>query len=176
MKIEKKHIIAIGLGVGVSVFAAFFYLQYKKLMEYCVSFGSVKINNVSLMSIDFDLFLNFKNRANADLTLKNQEYKIYLNDIYITTIQNTSPVILKANSLSPLAVNVKFLPTDFVKNMKGKWVELLSQGTDVKIKIHAKLGVKFMFLSLPVDYTYEAKLSDLAKPTTPPDSSAAKCV
>ena len=58
----KKYVIAGGIAL-VSIVGAFAYLQYKRLMDYCISFKSVKVNSVSLTKINFNLWLNFLNRS-----------------------------------------------------------------------------------------------------------------
>jgi LEA14-like dessication related protein len=163
MKIERKYIVAGGLAV-ISVFLAYGYLQYKKLMEYCLSFKGVKIKGVSAQSIDFDLFLNFTNKSDHDLVIKNQEYKVYLNDKPLAVIRNSATTTLKAKSKTPLGINIK------VDDVAGKinssdWLGLLSKGLNNELVVDIKMNVKYMILSLPVTYKYRAKLSELAKPS-----------
>ena len=76
MKIEKKYIIAGALAV-VSTFLALGYLQYKKLMNYKISFKNLKIKTLSATNISFDIFLNFTNNSNLKFEIIEQQSKIY---------------------------------------------------------------------------------------------------
>ena len=60
MKIEKKHIIAGGLGI-ISVALAAAYWQYTKLMNFKISLKKAVFKKISLTNLDVDLYLNFLN-------------------------------------------------------------------------------------------------------------------
>jgi LEA14-like dessication related protein len=161
MKIEKKYIIAGGLAV-VSVGLAYAYWQYQKLMQYCLSFNSVKIKTVSPQNIDFDLYLNFKNKSSHDLVVKNQSYSVFLNNIQIAQISNANVVNIKANATTPIGINI--VASDISSKIETNLLDILAKGLNNEITVNVKLMVKYMMFRLPVTYTYSAKLSDLTKP------------
>lgn len=161
MKIEKKYIVAGGLAV-ISVGLAYAYWQYQKLMQYCLSFNAVKIKTVTPQNIDFDLYLNFKNKSSHDLVIKSQSYNVLLNNIQIAQISNANPVIAKANVTTPVGINI--VASDISSKLKANLLDILAKGLNNEITINIKMMVKFMVFSLPVTYTYSAKLGDLTKP------------
>lgn len=158
--INKKYLIAGLIGL-VTLSGAALYLQYKKLMDYVIGFKSIKIKKVSFTLFDFDLFLNFQNKSTLKFTIENQSYDVYINNIYVTKLQNDSPVLISPKSTSVIGLNVKFNPQEVLQKL-NKNVATLLVGTDkLMIKIDMKLKVKMWFLTINIPYIYEDSLKNM---------------
>ena len=107
MKIEKKHIVA-GVIAAVSITGALAYLQYKKLMNYCIGFNKIRLNKISSTNADIDVFINFKNQSDLKIEIQSQEYNVYMNDAFLTKASNAKPQVIEPKSTSVIGINVKF--------------------------------------------------------------------
>jgi LEA14-like dessication related protein len=156
----KKWLIVGGLGV-ISVALALGYLQYRKLMNYTVKLGGVKFKQVTSKVFNFDLFIKFTNNSDINFVVSDQEYKVYLNDKFVTKISNAEPVTILPNATNVIPVNVVFDPT-VVLNMLGKNLSsiLLSPET-INIKVDGKLKAKLYGFTKSIPFVFEKNLKDL---------------
>ncbi len=159
-KIEKKYIIA-GVIAVVTFVGAFAYLQYKKMMDYVIKFKGIKIKKISLNLISFDLFLDYTNNSDITFTLKKQVYDVYVNNIFVTTLENTSPNTILKNTTSVLGLNVAFNPKEVLKKIKKNASDLLTNSDKIIIKVDVKLKVKVGIITITVPYVYEDTLKNM---------------
>lgn len=159
-KIKPKHIIVGAIGF-LSVSAALLYWQYKKVMEYKISIKGVSVNKLTLRDVDFNLFLNFLNPSNLKFTIKNQTYLVYINDIYVTTLQNNSPTEIAANSTSVIGLNVKLSPNEIVKAFQGKLLDMLKAAADTKIKLDIKMKMSLYGIPISIPFVYESTVKEM---------------
>jgi LEA14-like dessication related protein len=160
---NRKYWIAGGIAV-VSLLGALAYLQYKKLMDYCISVKRVKINTVGLASINFNIWLNFLNKSSVPFTLMSQTYKVYLNDKYITTLSNNKPNIVKAKTTSEIALNVDINPKSVFKEIGLSVFDMASNYKKIMIKIDMKMKVKLYGITITIPYVYEDTLEGMMLP------------
>ncbi len=159
MKIEKKHIVAAGIA-GVSITAAAAYLQYKKLMNYCIGFKSIKSNTLSMNKVDVNVFLNFKNNSNVKIEIVSQEYQVYFNDKPIIKASNYATQTIQKESKSVIGVNVQFNPSAI-----GNVLNTVLSQSRVALKIEMKLKVKLWFFTVNIPYVYETTLKEILTPS-----------
>lgn len=158
--INKKYLIAGLIGV-VTLTGATLYLQYKRLMDYVISFKSIKIKKVSFTLFDFDLFLNFQNKSTLKFTIESQSYDVYINNIYVTKLENNSPVLINPKSTSVIGLNVKFNPKEVLEKLNKNIANLLVGTDKLMIKIDMKLKVKMWFFTINIPYVYEDSLKNM---------------
>lgn len=172
---HKKYIIAGGIAV-VSIAASAAYLQYKKLMNYCIGFKSVKIKTLTEQKVDFDVFMNMRNNSNVKIEIESQEYNVYLNDKFVTKASNAITQTIAPESLSVVGVNVQFNPKEVFSILKLNFRDLLLNRDKIRIKIDVKLKVKLWFFTVNIPYVYETNLKEMTAPsqTTTPNNSG-KC-
>lgn len=159
MKIEKKHIIIGGLSV-ISVALGTMYWQYTRLMDYVIGFNKIKPNKINTDLVDFNLYLNFKNKSDVKMVIESQDYNVYVNDKFITKASNAIPQTIEAKIPSVIAVNVRFNPSLAGTNL----LSALLQMGNTKIKIDMKLKVKLWFFHVNIPYVYETTIKDLIQP------------
>lgn len=169
MKIEKKHIIGGAIAL-VSITGAIAYLQYKKLMNYCIGFNKIRANKISSTNADIDVFINFKNQSNLKIEIQSQEYNVYLNDAFLTKASNAKAQVIAPNSMSVIGINVKFNPSQAGKNI----LNTLLSGSGIAIRIDMKLKVKFWFFTVNIPYSYKTTLKELMAPS-PAGSTSVIC-
>lgn len=159
MKIERKYIVAGLLGI-VSFALAAGYLAYKKLMDYTLGFKSIKVKKVSIKLIEFDVFLNFLNKSNLGFDIIEQEYKVYMNDKFVSKVVNYSTTKILPNATSVIGVNVKFDPRVVLKVIGKDFKDLILKPDQYIIKTDMKLKVNFYGFKVSIPYVYEDTLKN----------------
>jgi LEA14-like dessication related protein len=129
--------------------------QYNKLMKNTYELKSFVIKKASLQSVTFSVVYAYNNNTDIDINLVGQEYKIYVDDRYITTIKSDVPVILKANAISDIPLDITIDPKDMLYKFKDNLIKALSQKQKLKIKMESTFRVKLGIFTIPVPYPYE---------------------
>jgi LEA14-like dessication related protein len=166
MDAKKKRRLYIAAGV-VSIFAVigvFGYIQYKKLMDYCIGVKRVQVNNIGLNNINFNIWFTFLNKSNVTFTLISQTYKVYLNDKYITTLSNKSPNVVKSEQTSEIALNVDINPKSVFKEMGMGVFDMAMNYKKIMVKLDMKMKVKVLGITVSVPYVYEDTLEAMFLP------------
>lgn len=161
MKIEKKHLIAIGLGV-VCTAAGLAYWQYTRLMNYCIGLNKIKVNAITQTKANLDLLLNFRNKSDIAINILSQDYKVYINNKFIVAATNPEPQLIAPDSMSVISVNIKFNPEKSGQNILSA---ILSMG-NTNIKVDVKLKVKVWLFTVSIPYLYETTIKELMIPST----------
>lgn len=160
MKLEKKHYIAGAIAL-VTITGAALYLQYKKLMNYCISIKSVKINKLKLDNADFNLFLNFKNNSDLKIEIVSQDYTAYLNDKEIAKVTNPKLQIILPKSTSELSVNVFFNPSKLLGTIGNLAQNFALSPEKIVLKVKCKLKVKLYLFTFNIPYEFVTSVKDL---------------
>lgn len=156
MKVEKKYIIAAGLGV-ISIAAGIAYLQYKKIMDYAITFRSLKLNRIAANNVDVDLMLNLQNKSAVKYDILSQEYNVYVGGNLVSSAKNPNKQTILPNSVSPVSVNVKFNPEKSGKDLLNTIINL----RPLLVRVDMKLKVKLWMITVSIPYVYETSLKDL---------------
>jgi len=144
---------------GVAVLGVLAYIQYKRLMDFELSFNSFKLNKLNKDEIDANLYFNFLNKSSLAVDIISQKYDIYINDIYITTATNQINNVVKPKATSIVGVNVKL--TDWTKliTSQSNLLSVLSSLTNLNMKVVEKIYVKVMGIPYTINYTYVKPLT-----------------
>ena len=162
MKIEKKHVVA-GAIMLVSITAGLLYLQYKKIMDWCINITRINLNSFKWEAADIDLYITVRNKSSVKVNLISQEYNVYINDKFVSKISNSTPQVLAPNSDSPLAIKMEFSPknTFALLGMNVSDLLLHPENINIKITMSLKVSVKIGFLNvggtIPFDYVTNLK-------------------
>ena len=163
---NRKYIIAGLIGI-VTIFGALAYLQFKKIMNYTLGFKGIKVRSIGKDLISIDVFLNYTNKADIDITLVEQEYKVFLNNNYVTRASNGSSNLVKANSTSPIGVNVAFDPKNVLNVLNKSYADLLLDPGKITLKVEIKLKVKVVGIKVNIPFTLNTTLKEILKPQQP---------
>jgi len=160
MKINKWAVFSI-VGVAVAGTALYVSKQVKKMMNYTLTYKSIKVNKFTLTTLDFNTYFDYKNNSDIDIKLAEQEYDIYVNDAYITTLKNYQENVLKANATSELGFNVNLNLPELDKKLRINYVKMLADPKAVKLRIEMRWKVRFGFLKIPISYTWNTNLKEI---------------
>ena len=164
----KKYLIAGAIGV-VTIAGALAYLQYKKLMNYALKFKGLKIRKLNFNEFDFDVTLDFINKSDIDFIIERQVYNVYLNDIFVTKLENASPTQIKAKTSSLMGLNVKLNPKSVLEKIGINAVNFVANANKTIFKVDAKLKVKLWFFTINIPFVYQSTLKDMLLP--PPEQA-----
>ena len=162
----KKWIIVGGLSV-ISFALGVAYLQYRKLMNYLIKLKGIKIKAISSSVFDFDLFLNFTNNSDLKFDIVGQEYKVYINDAFVTKLSNKGVINIFPKVTNTIGVNVNFNPTEVFRLLGKNMSSILLSPEKITIKLDLKLKVVLYGITLSIPYVYLSNLKEMmAKPKT----------
>ena len=156
----KKWLLVGAIGI-VTITGAMAYLQYKKIMNYTLKFKGLIIRNLSFTNFDFDIFLDFINKSKVDFVIEKQVYNVYINNIFVTKLENSSPTTIKASSASPMSLNVKLNPKSVLEKIGVNALSFITSADKTMIKVDCKLKVKLWFFSVNIPYVYESSLKEM---------------
>jgi LEA14-like dessication related protein len=161
MKISKKTAIWGGVIALLGVTAVWVNKQVKKMNDFVLTFKKISVNKFNLQELDFNVFYEYKNNADIDINLSSQEYDIYVNGTFITTMTNYAENSLKANSTSSLGFNCKLNLPDLDKKLRLNYFKMVAQPKEVKISVVMKWKVRLGFIKIPISYTWDTDLKEI---------------
>lgn len=159
-KTQKNYLIAGAIGV-VTLAGALAYLQYQKLMQYVITFRSVRVKSITPTLFSFDVFLNFENKSNISFKISNQIYDVYINDVFVTRISNAVETSIAASSVSPVGLNVSFNPQQAWKKLGINALTALKNRDGIIVKIDTKMRVKIGPIGINIPYVYQDTLKNM---------------
>lgn len=151
-----KKLLLIGGGllaiIGVSA-----YENFKKLLEYAITFNRIEVRTAKIDNVNFDLFVNFVNKSNLVLTVVSQQYFAYVNNTLIATITSKTEQKINALTTSVIKTNVILNPT-----LVGKTIGLeFLQGNEIKLNVKILFAVRISVFTITVPYIYTTTLKEL---------------
>ena len=161
MKIGKKTMIWGGVAAILGVTAIWLNNQIKKVKNFTLTFKKITVNKFNLKELDFNVMYDYKNNSDIDINISSQEYDIYVNDVFITTLTNYAENSLKANSTSPLGFNCKLDLPELDSKLRLSYFNMVAQPKEVKIEIVLKWKVRIAFFKMPVKYTWKTNLKEI---------------
>ena len=129
--------------------------QYGKLMKNTYELKSFLIKKASMQSVTMAVVYAYNNTMDIDINLVGQEYKIYVDDRFVTTIKSDVPVILKANAVTDIPLDITVDPKDLYGKFKDNLFKALTQKQKLKIRMDSTFRVKLGIFTIPVPYPYE---------------------
>jgi hypothetical protein len=110
--------------------------------------------------ISFKIWYEYKNKANITITLATQEYDVYINNKYLTTLKSNIPNVLDGSIASNILIDVNLTPADF-KKLDLNIAQVLVAPKSIEIKTIMKWKVKYGILKFPVTYPYIVNLKEV---------------
>ena len=171
MKIEMKKNVnkkviwvsaIVALGAVSTVAGIWLYRQLKKMEDYGLDFKNIIVRKISTTEFIFDQYMIFTNKSNLGVTLAKQEYDVYANNVYITTVKNNTPNDIKAKSESEIGMRVNVNPIELVSKIGLNPIELITSPKKINIKLVMKYKVKVLFFDVSIpEIIYEDTLYNM---------------
>jgi hypothetical protein len=164
----KKGLIIGGVIGGLTVVGYFFYRQILKAIEFTLEPKGVKSLGVVNKTLKLLVKIGVKNPSNLKVILKNQEYDIYLNSIFVARLENKEAQVIYAQSISTLQLTVDIdidslltkLDVASGANFTDK-LNFIANLRAQRLKLVSKLDIKYGILpSIPIEISLEETLSN----------------
>jgi len=162
--ITRKEIL-IGLGIAFVVTGGVLAYQFSRLMNYTLKIKGIDRLSASMSKMSFDAYLSFQNNSDLQIALAYQNYKVYINDKLITTIDSKTPQLISPNTSSVLKVSVDLSPSDLLKKLGSSSIQNILNIKQQNLKIVTKMGVKYLGFTIPISTTIEDTITNWIAPT-----------
>ena len=146
---------------AVGATAVYVSKQVAKIMNYTLTFKTIKVNKMTRDTLDFNVYYDYTNKSDIDIKLASQEYDVYINDVYIQTLRNYTENVLKANAVSELGFNVNLNLPELDKKIRVNYFNMITDPKKVKIRIDMKWRVRFGIFKIPVNYTWNTNMKEI---------------
>jgi LEA14-like dessication related protein len=159
----KKTLIISGVIGGAAVIGYLFYKEIVKAMDFTIKPKGVKSLGVSNRTLKLLVNIGVQNKSNLQFILKNQEYDIYINGIFITRLKNEASQIIYPTATSFLQFNLDLNIDDLAAKLNvisgatiSDKLNVLANLKNQNMKLVSKLSVKYGILpSIPIEIPYE---------------------
>jgi LEA14-like dessication related protein len=136
--------------------------QLVKMEDYDLDFQKLIVRKFTKNQIMMDVYMKFTNRSNLAVTITDQEYDVYANGIFLTTVVNKSPNTIQANSSSSVGARIDFNPAEIIAKGILNPLELLKLPKNLKIKTVMRYKIKVLFFNVPIpEIIYEDTLYNI---------------
>lgn len=149
------------IAAAVGATAVYVAKQVSKIMNYKLTFKTVKVNKMTRDTLDFNVYYDYLNKSDIDIKLASQEYDVYINDVYIQTLRNYSENVLKANAVSELGFNVNLNLPELDKKLKVNYFNMIADPKKVKIRVEMRWKVRFGIFKIPISYTWNTDMKEI---------------
>jgi len=169
VKILKKNTKIIVWSTAILTAGIVGYFAYKwiskqliKMEDYELDFEKMVFKKFDRNEIVLDVFMKFTNRSNLTVTLTEQEYDIYANGVFLTTVINKAPNTIQANSTSTLGARVSFNPAEIIAKGILNPIELFTNPKKLNIKTVMKLKIRVLTFGVRIpEIVYEDTLYNI---------------
>ena len=96
--------------VVIALVVAYFVWQYKKLMNYTATIRRVNFAKFSLDEITGKIYIDFYNPSNINLTFKDIDISMTINNIEVTKLEAPDKTDLPADSVTTIAFDFQIIP------------------------------------------------------------------
>ena len=165
--IKRKEIL-VGLGITIAVIGGYLAYQYSQLMKYTLGIKGIDRLSANTNKLSFDAYLSFQNNSSLQIALAYQNYKVYLNNTFISEIDTKTPQLISPNGSSVLKFSVDLSPSDLIKKLGLASLQNLLNIKKQNLKVVTKMGVKFLGFTFPVNVTIEDTIENWIAPTPTP--------
>jgi LEA14-like dessication related protein len=154
----------VALGAVSTIAGIWLYRQVKKMEDYELKFKNIVFRKLTTTEIIFDLYMIFTNKSNLGVTLSKQEYDVYANNVYITTLKNDSPNEIKPKSDNEIGMRININPVELVTKIGSNPFDLIAKPKNIKIKLVMKYKVKVLFFDVSIpEIIYEDTLYNMLR-------------
>ena len=148
-------------GLGITAFMI--YKRVEKLIYYGLKMRNAQVVEASLNRLRMNLYFALTNQSDVQVVISKQQYEVFLNDIYLTTVNSDVEQIVYPNSISTLEVKVDLDPKyvlQKIANSNAKRLQLITRFKQQRIKLVTKLWVKVGIFNIPVTIPYESTIEN----------------
>jgi len=164
----RNTLIVSGTLGGLTVLGYLFYRQILKAIEFTIEPESVKSLGVKDRTLKLLVTMGVKNPSNMKFILRDQEYDIYINGVFISRLESKESQIVYPMATSTLAltvdINVDTLLTklDYLSGATiADKLNVVANLRDQRMNLVSKLSIKYGILpAIPIEVAHEDTLKN----------------
>ena len=151
---------------GLTVLGYLLYRQILKAIELTIEPKSVKSLGLTGRTLKLLVTMGVKNPSDLKVILKEQEYDIYINGIFISRLQNSESQVVYPMAISTLVLTVDVNVDDLLTKMDviggqtyADKLNVLANLKQQRMKLVSKMKIKYGILpAIPIEVEYEDTL------------------
>lgn len=156
------------VGIGVTIlavvgFAAWYIIrQTKALMDNKIDFKSGKITFLGIKRIDFSMVFTIPNKSDVDITIVQQRYGVYINDVLISNVASNNIIKIPAQGSGDFTIDATFNPLQVLKMSLMNISDILANRKNIRVKIEGSVSAGsggIILKDIPIKY--ETNLDEL---------------
>jgi hypothetical protein len=162
MALSTKQKWYVGIGVAVLGVTAYYISKIaKQLEDFELNFKKIKVTKFTKEKLDFNVYFDYVNKSAININLASQEYDVYINGVYVTTMSNYAENVLKAKATSPLGFNVNLDLPKLDEKIRTTYFDMVTNPKEVLIKIDMKFKARVGIFKIPYRYVWNTNLKEI---------------
>ncbi len=121
----KRGLIIALIIAALMVIGSYLYMQYRKLIDADWTLAGKRLKKFGLDRVIVEVLYDIDNKGDLEITVSEQSYDVFLNGRFISKVQNTDDVRIKARSISRMPLTVEVKTADFMRVLGSNWQALL---------------------------------------------------
>jgi len=165
-RIVKNSLILGGLLLASTSLIVYFRNQFKKLADSCYTVVGGIIHNISLNDVKISLIFQIKNNSDISVNVENVEFKIFVNNLFVTKILKKQKQKLLSHSSVTFNLDVQFSPQDLMRAGLASIESLIVDRSKLVIGIKGNFDAELGIVKIK-QYQFDEKISlkELLKPS-----------
>lgn len=153
---NKGKIIIWFLVAALLAVISYLVIQLNKISNAALSYAGMKIKSVSLNKIEIIAYFKLINTGSASITLRNQEYDVFINGKFVSHMKSPSSfTIAPGENILPLEVTIGL--GDVLKAGISNISQILTDKDKINISLKGKRSMKIgplAFNNVVIDETF----------------------
>jgi len=156
----KYGAIALGSLLIISGIYRYIMLQKKLLQDFDYKFLTFSLQNFSASDISGSLVLQFINKSDVEILVKELAFKIYVDGKYAGWVEDLEPFSLTPRGTSTVSLNFHLDPSSFITSYEDILLYTVFGG-DLPIVSEGYISVKSGFISATLPIKYETSIRQM---------------
>lgn len=137
-----------GVGAGILLVGVYVKTQLNKIYGAKWTFAGLKTHDATGGKMKATVYFKIDNKSDISVNISEQDYSIYVNDMYVSNVKNPSNIKIKSNSVSIIPFMIEFSYKDIAQAGILNLSDLISNKGNIKIKIKGNLNIKAGIINL----------------------------
>lgn len=137
-----------GVGTGILLVGVYVKRQLNKIYDAKWSFAGAKVHDTTGGRMKATIFFNVDNKGDISVDISGQDYGIYVNNMYVSSVKSPMNIKIKSNAVTKIPFMIDFAYKDIVQAGFMNLSDLISNKGNIKIKIKGNLNIKAGIINL----------------------------
>jgi LEA14-like dessication related protein len=168
-----KGLMIVGLIAGLAGIGFGIYALYRRqiymAMQYCYKLQKIIPKSFTKDNISMEIWMKILNRSTFALIIKSYSFDIFLNNNFISKIENDQDTIINPQSVNIIKVNLSIKPANILKGqlLLDLVTYYLIDQSRIVIKVMGNLFAQTNFIKIKLPINYQSNFKELTAPADP---------